>query len=92
MTGRIVFVTNFPDAADAARGLLPGGFEFVVAAARSAEFATAIADADYLVGFVDALIDEDLFAAAPRLKLVQLLSAGYDQADLAAARASDSEP
>ena len=88
MDPRIVFVTNFPDAADVAREMTPGGFDLQIVPARSAEYTKAMAEAEYLVGFVDGLIDKDLFQVGPKLKLVQLLSAGYDQADLEAARAA----
>lgn len=86
MSAKIVFVTPFPDSAGAAAEMAPAGYEFVVAAAGSAEFWTAIGDAEYLVGFVAGLIREELYAKAPRLKLIQLLSAGYDDADIDAAR------
>lgn len=86
MSSRIVFVTDFPDAADAAREMVPSEFDFVVAAARSREYLEALRDAEYLVGFVDGLVDHDLFEVAPNLKLVQLLSAGYDKANVDAAR------
>ena len=86
MTARIVFVTDFPDAADAARDMVPPEFDFVVTPARSPEYIEAMRSAEYLVGFVDMLVDDDLFAAAPNLKLVQLLSAGYDKANIEAAR------
>src|SRR5258708_19983471 len=68
------------------RAMTPTGFDLVVASAGSPEYKAAIAEAEYLVGFVDALVKEDLYKAAPKLKLIQLLSAGYDRADLAAAR------
>ena len=86
MNPRIVFVTDFPDAADVAREMAPPGFDLVVTPARSAEYQEAMRDAEYLVGFVDALIDEELYRTGPNLKLIQLLSAGYDRADIAAAR------
>jgi glyoxylate reductase/D-3-phosphoglycerate dehydrogenase len=86
MSPRIVFVTDFPDAADVAREMAPSGFELVVAAAHSAEYKKAMADAEYLVGFVDGLVNDELYADGPHLKLIQLLSAGYDKADIAAAR------
>ncbi|OJY64231.1 MAG: hypothetical protein BGP12_15905 [Rhodospirillales bacterium 70-18] len=41
---------------------------------------------DYLVGLGDASMTDAFFAAAPRLKLIQLLSAGYDKCDIEAAR------
>lgn len=86
MNPRIVFVTDIPDAADVAREMAPSGFELVVAPARSAEYKEAMRDASYLVGFVDRLIDDELYGTGPNLKLIQLLSAGYDKADIAAAR------
>ena len=88
MSERIVFVTPFPDSADLARDIAPDGFDFLVAKAGSSEYNTALASADYLVGFVAGLVKPELFQAAPNLKLVQLLSAGYDDADLDAARAA----
>ncbi len=86
MSPRIVFVTDFPDAADVAREMAPSGFDLSIVPARSAEYNEAMREAEYLVGFVDGLVDGDLYAAGPKLKLIQLLSAGYDKADLAAAR------
>ena len=86
MQPRIVFVTNFPDAADAARDMAPSGFELSIAPAGGAAYLEAMRGAEYLVGFVDWLVDEALFEAGPKLKLIQLLSAGYDRADLDSAR------
>jgi phosphoglycerate dehydrogenase-like enzyme len=88
MSERIVFVTPFPDSADLARDMAPDGFEFLVTKADSPEYISALASADYLVGFVAGLVGKELFQAAPKLRLIQLLSAGYDDADLDAARAS----
>lgn len=86
MSPRIVFVTDFPDAAEVAREMAPSGFELAIVPARSAEYKEAMRDAEYLVGFVDMLIDDELYRTGPRLKLVQLLSAGYDKANIEAAR------
>ena len=86
MSTKIVFVTDFPDAADVAREMAPSGVELAVVPARSAEYEAAMSDAEYLVGFVDGLVDNDLFKVGPNLKLIQLLSAGYDKADISAAR------
>src|SRR5437879_2219839 len=43
-------------------------------------------DAEYLVGFARTNLGNDFYRAAPRLKLVQLVSAGYDRVDVEAAR------
>ena len=88
MEPKIVFVTQFPDAATAAAEMAPSGFELCIVAAKSAEYRAAMADAEYLVGYVDGLVNGELFQTGPNLKLVQLLSAGYDQADLSAAKAA----
>ena len=86
MDPKIVFVTPFLDSAAAAEGMVPAGFDFIPAKGDSPEYNAAIAEAQYLVGFVSGLIQEPLFKAASKLKLIQLLSAGYDDADINAAR------
>lgn len=86
MTGRIVFAEHSADTDDLAREMAPAGFELAFAAPGGPAFEAALADADYLVGYVDGAVTEALYRAAPRLRLIQLLSAGYDRADIAAAR------
>jgi len=66
--------------------LAPKGFEIVKALHNSPEMKAALPGTDYLVGFVQQYVTPQLFKDAPKLKLVQLLSAGYDRADLEAAR------
>ena len=66
--------------------LAPKGFEIVKALHNSPEQKAALPGAHYFVGFVQQYVTPQLFKDAPRLKLIQLLSAGYDRADLAAAR------
>ena len=85
MPPRIVLVIP-ADAHDLAREMAPPGFALTIAAPRTPEYQAALPEADYLVGFVDKLVNDALYRAAPKLKLIQLLSAGYDRADLAAAR------
>ena len=68
--------------------LAPKGFEIVKALHNSPEQKAALPGADYFVGFVQQYVNPQLFKDAPKLKLVQLLSAGYDRADLEAARKS----
>ncbi len=66
--------------------LLPQGIDAVVARHGTHEFNAALADAVCLVGFGDGTMDDAFYRMAPRLKLVQLLSAGYDRCDIGAAR------
>ncbi len=86
MSAKIVFVSSFPAAAEFAREMLPAGFDLIVTDPGDAAYKAALGDAEYLVGFVDMLVDDELFANAPKLRLIQLLSAGYDRAEIATAR------
>src|SRR5690349_5183047 len=65
--------------------LRPHDFEFRNVA--PAELPLALLEADYLCGFIGHLESELLVAAANRgLKLVQLMSAGYDRFNIEGAR------
>ena len=68
-----------------ARALTPPGFELVAADFGTPEFYAAAADAEYFLGLARTMGTE-FFRSAPKLKLVQLLSAGYDRVDIEAAR------
>ena len=85
MSGKIVLTKYSPDNDALAMEMAPAGFDTVMTSAGTPEFFNALADADFLVGYVDGQIREELYKAAPKLKLIQLLNAGYDRADLAAA-------
>ena len=86
MEPRIVYVNSPFDNREAVAELAPAGFELVQARAGTPTYREALAEASYLVGFVDGLVEEGLYRAAPKLRLIQLLSAGYDRADVEAAR------
>ena len=87
MASKIIFAPKFPAALlDVARALVPPGFEMDVVEAGTPEFTAALPDAEYYVGFPRAELSADFFKAAPRLKLIQLISAGYDRLDVEAAR------
>src|SRR5262245_22639825 len=74
-----------PDVVAIGRRLLPPGFELRLVPAEG--LAAALPEADYLMGFIGSL-DDAILARARRLKLVQLLSVGYDRFNLAGARAA----
>jgi phosphoglycerate dehydrogenase-like enzyme len=68
----------------------PAGFEVVPMArdASAVERAALLRDAEFLLGSwvtTTVTLTEDDYAAAPRLKLLQLMSAGYEHVDLALA-------
>ena len=83
---RIVYVLHSPESDELAREMAPSGLDFAMVAAGSADYRVALKDAEFLVGYVDASVKDELFQAAPKLRLVQLLSAGYDRGDIQAAR------
>ena len=66
--------------------MLPPSLDAVIAKHGSPEFNGALADAECLVGFGDGSMDDAFYQRAPKLKLVQLLSAGYDRINIEAAR------
>jgi phosphoglycerate dehydrogenase-like enzyme len=82
---RIVFVPNGQVDSKIARDMAPPGFELVEADAFSPAFNAAMPGCHYLVGLGDPRMNDAFYAAAPNLKLVQLLSAGYDRCDIKAA-------
>ena len=86
MSARIIVVPPSAETGEIARTMAPAGFELVLARAGGGELEAALGDAEYIVCYPNVTMKEPFYRAAPRLKLVQLLSAGYDNVDLAAAR------
>jgi len=68
-----------------ARSLAPPDCELVIADVGTPEFQKAAPEIEYYLGLARKL-DADFFRATPKLKLLQLLSAGYDRVDMNAAR------
>jgi phosphoglycerate dehydrogenase-like enzyme len=82
----IIIADNPLNDAAVAREILPAELDAVVARPGTPEFQAALGDAVCLVGFGEPFMDDTFYRAAPNLKLVQLLSAGYDRCDIEAAR------
>jgi len=86
MAKKILFAPTQPDVIlTMARAMTPAGFELVVADPGTPEFIQAAGAAEYYLGLARRMGGE-FFRSAPNLKLVQLLSAGYDHVDVEAAR------
>jgi len=84
---KIVLSPKLPAAlVDVARSLLPAEYEMQVADQGTPEFPAAMKDAEYLVGFARESLGAEFYRGAPKLKLIQLISAGYDRLDIGAAR------
>jgi phosphoglycerate dehydrogenase-like enzyme len=71
---------------DQAKAMAPADFELVVADFPTPAFMEAVKEAEYFVGFVRGGFDDAFYRNAAKLKLVQLISAGYDRVDIEAAR------
>jgi phosphoglycerate dehydrogenase-like enzyme len=86
MPKKILFSPTQPDViVDMARRMTPAGYELVVVDPGSPEFYKEAIDAEYFMGLARQMGGE-FFRSAPKLRLVQLLSAGYDRVDIEAAR------
>jgi len=85
MPTKVLLVNTAEETVKEARELTPPDFELIVAAPGSAGYAEALADTEYLLGNVSTM-DDAFYRAAPKLRLVQLFSAGYNHVDLDAAR------
>ncbi|MBM3221595.1 MAG: lactate dehydrogenase [Candidatus Rokubacteria bacterium] len=71
---------------DQAAAMAPSSFELVVADCPTPPFMEAAKEAEYFVGFARGGFDDAFYKNARKLKLIQLVSAGYDRVDIEAAR------
>jgi glyoxylate reductase len=86
MARKILFAPSQPEVIlTMAKAMTPAGFELIVADPGTPAFIQAASDAEYYLGLARRMGGE-FFRSAPNLKLVQLLSAGYDHVDIEAAR------
>lgn len=83
---KIIIADNPVNDLEVARTLLPPSLDAVMAKQGSPEFNDALRDAVCLLGFGEPFMNDAFYRSAPNLKLVQLLSAGYDRCDIEAAR------
>jgi phosphoglycerate dehydrogenase-like enzyme len=86
MPTKILYAPSGDADRDIAPDLVPAGYELIECALGTAEMNAHLAEAEYLVGFGAPQMNDAFFKMAPKLKLIQLLSAGYDRCDVEAAR------
>jgi phosphoglycerate dehydrogenase-like enzyme len=84
MSPKILVVSPSAEVSEIAREMAPKGFETVVVS--DAEVTAALPGTEYMVCYPHVPMRDAFYKAVPKLKLVQLLSAGYDNVDLEAAR------
>ena len=86
MATKILFAPKQPEAVmEMVRKMTPAGFELVVADIGTSEFYEAAPTVEFYLGLARQMGGE-FFRSATKLRLVQLLSAGYDHVDIEAAR------
>jgi len=83
---RITLINNPMHDLEILRQLTPAGLNVTVVERRGDNFLEVLRDTEYLVGYADKEMDDAFYANAPSLKLIQLISAGYDKADIEAAK------
>jgi phosphoglycerate dehydrogenase-like enzyme len=89
MPRRILTVnTHGDETMQIAYDLLPDGYELVTAPHGRPEFWDILKDVEFYIGGGQFKHGPEFYAQAPKLKLVQTLSAGYNTYDLEAARAA----
>ena len=87
MPTKIVFSPPMPkDIMDECRAMVPQGYELAVVERGVGGGIEAHPDAEYFIGFARGDMGPDFYKTLPKLKLVQLISAGYDRLDVAAAK------
>jgi len=85
MPPKILVSCPSAEVAAIAREMAPKGFETVVVH-NDAEVVPNLSGIEYMITYPHISMRDPFYKAAPKLKLVQLLSAGYDNVDLEAAR------
>jgi phosphoglycerate dehydrogenase-like enzyme len=89
MPHRILTVdTHGEETMQIAHDMLPSGYELVTATHGRPEFWNLLKDSEFYIGGGQYKHGPDFYAQAPKLKLVQTLSAGYNTYDLEAARSA----
>jgi phosphoglycerate dehydrogenase-like enzyme len=85
MAPKILVSCPSSEVANIAREMAPKGFETVVVHS-DAEVIASLPGIEYMITYPHIPMTDEFYRVVPKLRLVQLLSAGYDNVDLEAAR------
>src|SRR5438552_11447757 len=80
--------THSEETLEIAHGMIPPGYELVTAPHGRPEFWELLKDSEFYLGAGQFKHGPEFYSQAPKLQLVQTLSAGYNTYDLEAARAA----
>lgn len=82
----VLLVPPSPETGELARGIAPSNIELVLAQPGTDSFLAALPKAQFMICYPHVKMEDAFYKAAPHVRLVQLLSAGYDAVDIEAAR------
>lgn len=83
---RVIVVPPSPKIGELALEMAPSGIEVVLTSSEGPDLQSALPQAQFMMCYPHVPMHDAFYRAAPNMKLVQLLSAGYDAVDLDAAR------
>jgi phosphoglycerate dehydrogenase-like enzyme len=86
MTSKVILVPPSEETGKLAQEMAPSGIELVLARGEGIERNAALADAKYMICYPNVRMEDAFYKAAPNLRLVQLLSAGFDAVDINASK------
>jgi phosphoglycerate dehydrogenase-like enzyme len=82
----VLLVPPSTETGELARGIAPANIELVLAQPGTDTFQAALPNAQFMICYPNVKMEDAFYKAAPNVRLVQLLSAGYDAVDIEAAR------
>ncbi len=88
MVSKIVVVSPSENVTPIAREMAPFGFDTLIFENGDPAYRSALSGADFMVCYPSVPLGPEFYAEAKDIKLIQLLSAGYDNVDLEAARSA----
>ncbi len=83
---KVLLVPPCEETGELARSIAPAHIDLVLAQPGTDTYRAALADAQFLICYPHVKVDDAFHKSTPKLKLIQLLSAGYDAVDIEAAR------
>ncbi|MFV0296171.1 MAG: 2-hydroxyacid dehydrogenase [Hyphomicrobiaceae bacterium] len=83
---KVLLVPPSEATGELARQLAPSHIDLVLAQPGTDAYQQALADTEFMICYPNVKMEEAFYKAAPKVRLVQLLSAGYDAVDIEAAR------
>ncbi len=83
---KVLLVPPSEETGELARQLAPSNIELILAQPGTDAFQKALPGIEFMICYPNVKMEEAFYKAASKVKLVQLLSAGYDAVDIEAAR------